>query len=294
MTTGRGVVRGRVPPTPPQRRHDVAVAGAIVLVVALVVGLAFTSLRAAPGADPGATADGEGLRAAIATAVATETVHPTPTLSSFATLAPTPTFSPAATVTPSPPTVLAAATPGARISDSSSPAPAASEGIPFASPGATDPYQLPRHPDAQVITVETGIDGSVQWTLIEYAVANASQDEVREHYRTVFRETDWFVGDVDFADGVWRFTANQDLREALVVITVDAADDVRVSAYVTEIDPVPAPTPTPPAVRERDRDVRRDRDRPRVQRVRPAPNRDRYIPRYRGDDDDDDDDGDDD
>ena len=150
-----------------------------------------------------------------------------------------------------------------------------------------DPFQLPRFPGSEVVGAQEGIDGSVRWALIEYDAADVTQDEVREHYRTVFRETDWLVGDVDFVDGIWTFAASQGDREAQLEISVDD-DTVRVSAYITEVGPLATPGPTPRATRQRDRDVRRDRDRPRLVRQRPAPNRDRHFPRYRGDDDDDD------
>jgi hypothetical protein len=161
--------------------------------------------------------------------------------------------------------------------------------------GVRDPAGLPRFPGSEIVGHEEGVDGSVSWTLIEYATASATQDDVREHYRTVFRGAGWFVGDVDFADGVWTFAASQDLREAQLEIAVDDEGSVRVSAYVSEIEPEPTPTQRARAPRQRDRDDRRERNRPRVDRQRPAPSRDRHTPRYRGDDDDDDDDdGDDD
>jgi hypothetical protein len=272
MTMDGGIVHGRVPRMPPQRRgrvHLVALPSALVAMV--VAGVVIASLGLPRG-------DGE------RSADVLPAVSPTG-----------PSVAPGVSPSPAPSPIAESATPAPSDAPlTASPPPdlvIAADATPIA--GVDDPHQLPRFPGSEVVGIEEGIDGTVGWTLIEYAAVDVAQDEVREHYRTVFRESDWLVGDVDFVDGVWTFAASDDVREAKLEISVDGDDTVRVSAYVTEIEPLATRSPTPRATRQRERVDRRDRVRPRVNRQRPAPNRDRHIPRYRGDDDDGDDDGDD-
>ena len=109
---------------------------------------------------------------------------------------------------------------------------------------SADPARLPRFPGSSVVGYDDGVDGSVSWVVIEYLAAAATLDEVREHYREVFRETDWFVGDVDYLDGVWTFTVNQGTREARLELS-DEGEGVRAVAFVSDAAPAVTPRPTP-------------------------------------------------
>jgi hypothetical protein len=177
-----------------------------------------------------------------------------------------------------------------------------------------DPWGLPRLPGSQVTSVDEGSDGAVQWTLMGYVAERATQDQAREHYRRILRDGGWFVGDVDFRNGIWTFAANHGDREAQIEISADD-DGVQVSAFVSDTiappsSPVPSATATPAAPPDTPRPPRGDRsrvepprtDRPgtvrRPPRTRPRPPRPRDDrrpgQRAGGDRDDDDDDDDDD
>lgn len=175
-----------------------------------------------------------------------------------------------------------------------------------------DPAGLPRYPGATLTALDEGTDGEVRWLLVEYLADPAALDDVRAHYRAVFRDHAWFVGDVDYEGGAWTFAANDGPRETRVVIAGDdgrVATTVYVSDTVVVATPAPTATPTPtatPAPRERadERPARPRRPRarprpnpqPRVVRPQPRPRSD-DRPRRGGDrdrDDDDDDDDDDD
>jgi hypothetical protein len=98
---------------------------------------------------------------------------------------------------------------------------------------AADPPDLPRFPGSALVSHEQDTDGAVSWVLVEYIAAQTDRDDVREHYRQVFRDAGWFVGDVDFRDGVWTFTANQGPREARLEIAADGTA-VRTVAFVSD------------------------------------------------------------
>jgi hypothetical protein len=156
--------------------------------------------------------------------------------------------------------------------------------LPSASPSevvGSDPADLPRYPGSVRWGYEAGVDGRVRWVLIRYAAA-ATTDRVRAHYRTAMRDHGWFVGDVDFRDGVWRFDANRDSREVTIEIVPEHTSTL-VTAYLTDL--VERATPAPRA--DRPRGAPRPPDERRTRPDRP--------PRDGDDDDDDggDDDGDD-
>jgi hypothetical protein len=90
------------------------------------------------------------------------------------------------------------------------------------------------------------------------------------------RRHGWFVGEVDFDRGTWRFDANRGNRELALEFGPDGPD-TRVTVYLSA--PVPQPT-RPPGVRPA----------PRPSNDRPP----REGPPRGDDDDNDDDDGDDD
>jgi hypothetical protein len=163
--------------------------------------------------------------------------------------------------------------------------------------GAADPVQLPRFPGSTLLRYDEGVDGSISWVMLDYLAAGALLDDVREHYRQVFREADWFVGDVDYSAGVWSFTVNQGSREARLEIFAEG-EAVRAVAFVSDTTPPavapatptaePAPKATrPPRVQQPPRDTR-----PRVQSR--EDDRPKRAPERRPDRDDDDDDDDDD
>ena len=113
----------------------------------------------------------------------------------------------------------------------------------------TDPPDLPRYPGSLVIAYERGVDGRVSWTLLRYR-AIADMDGVRAHYRAVFREYGWFVGEVDFERDSWRFVANRGSREVVLEITPDDPD-VLVTAWISDsiqqatFEPAQRPDQTP-------------------------------------------------
>jgi hypothetical protein len=180
---------------------------------------------------------------------------------------------------------------------------------------SADPARLPRFPGSSVVAYDDGVDGSVSWVVIEYLAPAATLDEVREHYRGVFRESDWFVGDVDYLDGVWTFTVNQGSREARLELYGEG-ERVRAVAFVSDAAPAVTPRPTPvpakaaPATKAvpetrtpraqpppRTQPPPRDQPPPRQTKPRPQPrdeDRPRQTPDRRPDRDNDDRDDDDD
>jgi hypothetical protein len=144
-----------------------------------------------------------------------------------------------------------------------------------------DPPDLRRFPGSTVVSYTESEDGSISWILVEYHVAGALQDDVREHYRQVFRDSGWFVGDIDYSDSVWTFKASQGHREARLEISVHGTA-VRTVAFVSDetrlVTPAPAvaPAPRPQRTPRAESPARVDRVRPRPQadeRPRQAPER---------------------
>jgi hypothetical protein len=211
-------------------------------------------------------------------------------LATFGLPAPGPGPNQAIDARPSPSSVVGSATghePGPSLGPSAPPL----IGLPA---DAVDPPHLPRFPGSTLVGFSESTDGSVDWVLVEYLAAGAVQDEVREHYRQAFRDSGWFVGDVDYSDGTWTFTASRGPREARLEISMDVAA-VRVVGFVSEeasADPVkvtPAPvvrsTPRPPRTTRDESPARMDQARPRPPATEPP----RLAPERRADRDRDDD-----
>lgn len=107
-------------------------------------------------------------------------------------------------------------------------------------PDVADPLQLPAFPGASIVGHDERVVDSVSWLRVEYVVPDALQDEVRQHYRSVLRDSPWRVQSVDFDDGVWTLVAVDDRREARLDISVEE-QSVRIVALVS--DEVPSATP---------------------------------------------------
>ena len=213
-----GVTRG------PRRHIRAQNSGALLLpIVSLVIGTAV--LVALGGQEPGPGG-------ATSLAAAPSTIASTHRAPASLPSAPRPSTSPhgspgasVVAITPSPdPTTRAGSPP------------------PVADDLNTDPPDLPRYPGSLVIAYERGVDGRVSWTLLRYR-AIADMDGVRAHYRAVFREYGWFVGEVDFERDSWRFVANRGTREVVAEITSDDAS-VLVTAWVSEDIQLATPEPT--------------------------------------------------
>lgn len=205
-------------------------------------------------------------------------------------------------------------TPGATPLTPTAPGPSprpALEGADSLLMGPLDPLGLPglpAHPGSDIVAYDAGVDGAVRWVLTEYLAPDAAQDDVREHYRGVLRDGAWFVGDVDYRNGIWSFAANLGTREVQLEINqVDGG--VHVSVFVSdEVAPPVVPTPAADAASPA-QPAPETQPKPRVQpapKAEPRPKADpkpkaepRPKPkpkpvRDRSRDDDDDDDGDDD
>jgi hypothetical protein len=114
-------------------------------------------------------------------------------------------------------------------------------------PGIDAP-DIPRFPGSVRVAYEEGVDGRITWSLARFQTS-ATVDEVRAHYRQVFRDHDWLVGDVEFADGAWEFDASRGVRE--VRVGIGPADGiVQAEVYLswtTDEAPTPSLTPQPTA-----------------------------------------------
>ena len=161
-----------------------------------------------------------------------------------------------------------------------------------------DPVDLPRFPGSRRIAYVEGQAGPVVSARMEYLVS-ATPDAVRAYYREAMRAHGWFVGEIDVAEGAWRFDANRGTREVtLGILPTAGVNDpaTRVSLSVSDVVPqaTATPTPTPRATPKRTR-PRTEAIRPRERvRITPRVTRrddqdDRRRPGRRGDDADDDD-----
>jgi hypothetical protein len=127
---------------------------------------------------------------------------------------------------------------------------------PVATPPADDVRgrdlaDLPRHPDSVRTAYSRDRQGSTIVTTVEY-LAPAELDDVRAHYRRMFREHRWEVIELDFSGGEWVFLVERGQRVALV----ELEGDVRATTVQVELEqpvsgaaprPARSPAPAPPA-----------------------------------------------
>lgn len=108
-----------------------------------------------------------------------------------------------------------------------------------------DATDMPRYPGSVRVGYDDGVDGRVAWSLTRYAT-DAMPDTVRQHYRQVFRDHGWLVGDVRYADETWSFDADRGTRDVHVEIAPDE-DGTEVQVYLSWTIEQPTESPEPSA-----------------------------------------------
>jgi hypothetical protein len=110
-----------------------------------------------------------------------------------------------------------------------------------------DLRNLARYPGAVRTAYLHEAQGTTTVTVIDYAVA-AELDDVRAHYRRVFREEGWELIELDFSGGEWIFLVERRNRAALVEIEDGPAFttvEIELEEPIGEATPRPRSTPTP-------------------------------------------------
>jgi hypothetical protein len=138
-----------------------------------------------------------------------------------------------------------------RSPDVEAPTPTPAPSMPTVDVAGEDPPRLARYPGAVRIAYVRERQGATTVTGIEY-IADADIDQVRAHYRRIFREEGWELVEVAFERGDWVFLVERGRRVALVEIeSRDPLVGIEVEleqpvAPVATTSPTPTPTPRPP------------------------------------------------